>query len=502
MNIPHIFALCLNATVFGTVVGMIIYLLKSTFLRRLSAGWQYYLWSVMIIKLIFPKGPQSNISVFNSLNLSGTLSEQQLLETAVRAQEVSASARGVFDILAYIWAAGCVLALLWLCFSFIHMRLKISRCSAAPCDRTLSILDECKDLTGVKHNIGIVVQNHVPTAALCGLIRPKILITPEFEASHENHMKYCFIHELSHYKRGDVAVNYLLLLLSCFHWFNPALWFLFARVRRDTELATDEKTMLCLKPDNRSNYGMALIDTISRSRGRTPAILGMANNKQDMKKRIMAIACFKKPGFMQHISGLFTILFIASVCLTSAVIAKPITDMIYQSIPEVEALISLTTVPELEPIEDDKEADTPTEAPDTAEEAAAEPPAPLPDTVDKVIALTGQSLHSGEGVADINTTAKLISYNSDSKADYSFIMKPNSAGHIQLMIEENSIYDHVVQVDMSNVKTPGYGWSYRLYSGSSEPFFIDGLYPDEEYIVTISTYCPGYYGIDGKVLIY
>ena len=48
------------------------------------------------------------------------------------------------------------------------------------------------------------------------------------------------LHELAHLKRHDLAVNWLLGLLQSVHWFNPALWLVFRRVRADREVACDE----------------------------------------------------------------------------------------------------------------------------------------------------------------------------------------------------------------------------------------------------------------------
>ena len=63
----------IQATIFGSVVGIIIFALKSTVLKKLPAKWQYLLWSVMIIKLIFPNGPESKISMFNQIKIDESI---------------------------------------------------------------------------------------------------------------------------------------------------------------------------------------------------------------------------------------------------------------------------------------------------------------------------------------------------------------------------------------------------------------------------------------------
>ena len=53
----------LRSSIYGTLVGLIILLLKSTLLKRLQSKYQFLIWLVMLFKVIFPMGPQSNISI-------------------------------------------------------------------------------------------------------------------------------------------------------------------------------------------------------------------------------------------------------------------------------------------------------------------------------------------------------------------------------------------------------------------------------------------------------
>ncbi len=275
MNIANLFNFVLRATIFGSVVGLIIFVLKLSLLKKLPAKWQYWLWSVMLLKLIFPQGPESSISVFNQIKFSGISSEAELLKIAERAVPIAENVQNSFDIAAYVWFAGFILALIWTAVSFAYMNYKIRRSSSPVSDKTIEMLNCCKARMGIKRNIGLKVQSHISSPSLSGLIRPVILINKNFEKSDNSHMEYTFIHELSHYKRKDIAMNYFLLILQCVHWFNPITWFIFSKIRRDTELATDEKTMLYITPSEHKNYGMALINTLSVQSGKTPALLGI-----------------------------------------------------------------------------------------------------------------------------------------------------------------------------------------------------------------------------------
>ncbi len=338
MNIYSIFYYIIQTSVYGSIVGIIIYILNSTLLRKLSAKWHYLLWYVMILKLVFPKGPESKISIFNQLKYSAKITETELFEYAKRVEPITEitnleSSVSLGDILSYIWLTGFIIALLWVCISFIMLEKSINTSSSEPKNITREILMECVKKTNTHGKIRLIVQNHITATSLYGFFKPKILITKDFENMNKKHIQNTFIHELSHCKRGDIVVNYLLLFLRCAHWFNPIIWFLFKKIRRDTELATDELAMSFLFPDEHKDYGLTLIDSLSLQKKKSSNVLGMASSKSDIKKRVKSIAEFKKTSFFKHICSFFTLLLVASISLTSSVVAKPVADKIIKSIP-------------------------------------------------------------------------------------------------------------------------------------------------------------------------
>ncbi len=521
MTVQNIFYSVIQASIFGGVVGIIIYILKSTILRKLTAKWQYLLWLVMIFKLIFPNGPESKISIFNQISVVNKMSETDLLKIAQKPIQITesiqhAKAYSFIDILPYIWLAGFIITLLWIITSFIILKCKIKSTSSSPSDTTVEILNRCKEITGVHKKIKIIVQCHINSTALYGLFKSKILITKDFENMDASHIEYTFLHELSHYKRGDIAVNYLLIFLRCVHWFNPVIWFLFKKIRRDTEIATDECAMNYLSQEEHKSYGMALINTLSLKPQKLPNMLGMANNKANITKRIKAVAKFKKAGILQHIYGFLTILLVSTVSLTSAVVAKPISSTIYNSIPihktdyfkmneKYQFGTENSNVPE----------DTQTYDDNTVEDSATvesqksveneyneyEYMNTINLSIDSVVESTGQVIDNSNNTTDLTRNAKIITYNTDYDGVYTFKVKPNSGGYIQFLIE-NEGFNHDVYIGIYHVDSKGRGWDYCFNTKTKVPKYLDGYEPGEEYVVTISCYCPGHYNINGRILVY
>lgn len=59
--------LVLQASVYGSIVGIVILIVKTLLKDKISGKWTYLLWMILIIKLIVPFGPQSSISLFNKI---------------------------------------------------------------------------------------------------------------------------------------------------------------------------------------------------------------------------------------------------------------------------------------------------------------------------------------------------------------------------------------------------------------------------------------------------
>lgn len=76
------------------------------------------------------------------------------------------------------------------------------------------------------------------TPMLIGLFRPVIYL-PEGEYT-EAQLHNILRHELSHWRRHDVAVKWLATLAVHIHWFNPVVYFVRREIDRACELACDE----------------------------------------------------------------------------------------------------------------------------------------------------------------------------------------------------------------------------------------------------------------------
>ena len=132
-------------------------------------------------------------------------------------------------------------------------------------------------------------------------------------------LRHVFLHELAHVKRHDVLANWFVSVLQTLHWFNPVLWFAFARMRADRELACDALVLSKVNEGENQSYGETLIkllDTFGRPKP-LAALVGIMEAKTGIKKRISMIATFRKPSKLSALAAL-VLLGLGLVTLTDA----------------------------------------------------------------------------------------------------------------------------------------------------------------------------------------
>ena len=195
------------------------------------------------------------------------------------------------SVVAYTWGGGVVLFTLWLLGSFLMFSKTIHRNSLVVDARVMKVFEGAKKAMGVNRSIDILLSNEVETPSLFGLWRPQILLPTTACRLSDKELEYILLHELAHYRRKDVLVNYLLLAIHTVHWFNPVIWYLFKCVRQDMELATDEMVLDTLDSAEHKSYGRALLTVLANfSEPRLSAkLLYMADNRENIERRINMI---------------------------------------------------------------------------------------------------------------------------------------------------------------------------------------------------------------------
>lgn len=338
----------LQASFYGTIVGVFILVTKKVLRKKLNGRFHYLIWMLLIIKLIVPVGPESNISIFNKIPAynvykynaentneyyeqagnkenTGIQESENNIVTGSYNNNIDISGNiesSIKDYLPFIWIIGTINIIAVMLFSQIFLCKKIRLNNRDNENSIEENLDRCKNKMAINRDIKVVVNDFVNTPSLFGVIKPKILIPSSMINLSDKELEYIFLHELAHYKRKDILFNYILLILQAIHWFNPAIWYLFKRIREDMELGTDEIVLKNLDDKEHKEYGKAILTVLEKIKSSkfTPGVLGIIEDKKTVKNRIEMIKNMKlnkNKKLVFTIFGMIAIILLGVILLTS-----------------------------------------------------------------------------------------------------------------------------------------------------------------------------------------
>lgn len=307
-----VFAWLLRSSLQASLLILVILLVRSLLGQRLSARWRSTLWLLVVVRLAMPWAPESGLSPYGAV--TGILARPRSADAAATPPALERSApRG--EVLAtatsvgqsgqtrsasvrpapVVWLAGALAFALWLLVQTLATLRAFSGQRPVTDSAMLELLEDCKADLGIRTYLAIVETPRTKTPALLGFVRPKLLLPLGLLAVLDREqLRHVLLHELSHLKRHDVALNWLMALLQTLHWFNPLVWLALRQSRADMELACDELALARLPQDATRAYGHTLLELLRawvRPR-RLPTLAALAEDAAEMKNRMRWVAAF------------------------------------------------------------------------------------------------------------------------------------------------------------------------------------------------------------------
>lgn len=305
-------------------IGIVIMLIRRFADNRISPAWKYTMWLVVLVALAVPYRPQTEFALLEPMakvqeisyrseyegirknqhdfvDIEPSAPEQQteLIKLQEEVQAVFLKSL-TFDVaIPLIWLSGAVVTALFMLISRMRLIHKLKQHQHETNTRHIALLQNCKAVLRVRGNVRLVTQDYIGSPALLGFVRPRIILPLYANEISDSDMEYILLHELSHYKRFDMLLNNLLLLLQAVYWFNPLIWIMFRFIRQDMELANDASVIKRIGNENSKDYLRSLVEVLRRYNNVTfaPKLLCMVDDKDSMARRIKMIklgALFKK----------------------------------------------------------------------------------------------------------------------------------------------------------------------------------------------------------------
>ena len=276
-----------------TAAGAAAFLLvvKYLFRDKLSPRWQFGIWGLLALVLLWPAGQGGRYVLLNwplwLETLKTALTGDYSLIRVVAPIPLPAPLGGPqtpLDVLYLVYVAGVVVLLAWYALTYLRLRLALRRGSPAD-DAQLRRVAAQYDLPLCR----AVEVEGLPSAFVCGVVRP-VLALPAGQAVDDK----VILHELLHLKYHDAAWGLLICLFRCLHWCNPLLWYCADRAGNDAEALCDQRVLERLEGEDRRDYGRILLSMASGKYARAPGTSSMANGGRNIRERIEAIARFKR----------------------------------------------------------------------------------------------------------------------------------------------------------------------------------------------------------------
>lgn len=340
----EVWKVILSLSLSGTVLMGMLLLFCRLFQRKLSRGWQYYIWLVVAARLLIPFSGELNLtgSVFAELeqsagqeslpaeeephagqeNLSaGTeqdvcrlqesvdISQERDITSALQPEEyLSDSGKAEQN-----GAEGTAAGILWLTGAaallirkiVIYQRfIRCMRAGSEPADlELLERFGRIAEEMGIKRTVELRINGLASSPLLAGFIRPMVIL-PSAELS-EKDFHYTALHELTHYRRLDVCYKWLMQFVICLHWFNPFVRLLGRETDRACEFACDEAVVAEFTADEKRAYGDTLLHAAESGsvwRYHAGAVTLHESGKQ-LKGRLEAVMGYRKrTGWMKALS--------------------------------------------------------------------------------------------------------------------------------------------------------------------------------------------------------
>jgi bla regulator protein BlaR1 len=327
INLWPFFVWLMQTTAQASLLIFLIFLVRLILRTKLGARWHYYLWLLLLIRLVLPWAPESRVSIFNLFRMSferGAIESVTGNSTTITTNAFAGN-QGLWgnfvNMLPLIWLAGVLVLLCYLFFSNLVFWISVNRKRPSSDKSLLELMEKCKSQMGIRTSLIIIVTDKVKSPALGGFLRPVLLLPVGMKESlSPEELRHVFLHELAHLKRHDVFVAHFVCLVQILHWFNPLVWLAFYRMRTDRELACDALVLSKMNLDEPKKYGrtiISLLELFNQNR-HLPAMVGIMEDKLQLKRRIKMIAKFKKVPKKWSLIAVFITAVIAAMALTNA----------------------------------------------------------------------------------------------------------------------------------------------------------------------------------------
>ena len=194
-------------------------------------------------------------------------------------------------LLALLWAAGAAVCFARYVISYLRFMRALDRTLREARESDLAVLAAL----GGGRRPALRRSAAAATPMLVGVIRPRIIL-PDRDYDDKT-LENILRHELTHYRRRDLACKWFAVAIYSLHWFNPVTRLLRRELDRDCELSCDERLLRDMDRLDKQSYGETLIRLAAeKNLPRRVVATTFATEKRNLKERLVQIMTYKNKG--------------------------------------------------------------------------------------------------------------------------------------------------------------------------------------------------------------
>lgn len=320
-----VFKIFLSMSCSGGLLILALLLGKKLVRDRISRQWQYYIWLAVILRLLLPFGPESSLmgALYRTVGqeTAAPMGEEVRVDAPEADWEWDGEDAGKdaepeplrdVGVLAreyvwLIWLAGA-LGLLVRKITAYQGFVRYVKAGGTPVEdvEILNRLALIAEEMSVRGPVELYVNPLASSPLLIGVWRPCIVL-PCAEVP-EKDFRYIVLHELTHFRRGDLFYKWLVQMTVCLHWFNPLVHLMGREITKACEFSCDEAVLV--KTGGAREYGETLLDAMAAvgKYRESPGAVTLSENKRILKERLDAIMSFKRKSTVVRIlTGMLTV---------------------------------------------------------------------------------------------------------------------------------------------------------------------------------------------------
>ncbi|MFP6584446.1 MAG: M56 family metallopeptidase [Candidatus Hydrogenedentota bacterium] len=203
----------------GSVIIALVLLIQRLGRNVFPAQVRYWLWIPALLCLFVPFSFATTWSPFARLFTAVPPAPVDAAVVQSVSAEVAPASRRFT--LSDVWIVGILAFSLLVLYNLIRFR-RIRHNSRLADAVAQERLRQCKNELNIRRNIRLLETPKMGTPFLVGWLRPTILLPVGLtkEISRDE-LRFVLLHELSHVRRYDIALNWLMTTVQILHWFNP-----------------------------------------------------------------------------------------------------------------------------------------------------------------------------------------------------------------------------------------------------------------------------------------